>query len=414
MSLAATQINRGYDLMKDFGSRALFTDNSTFTASNWLDENRTGFTCLFLSSSHVQQCGLNIQVGDGWRKGMNIDHYQSIKLAIEYQGPAEKFRVSFRNGSEQEDGTLLPKFHQLYLPIRRGTFIYDIPLDNLEVANWWLVQYGLTDEASKKPERKNLIHMGFEIENPMPVGQHYFKVLEFSILVPFLSVGSLPRWLLISTVYLLVVGLIYNYFRLHSVLKERSEEMFGLLQQLEKADTESAHFKKLSMYDPLTTLLNRRAALELIEEYSRHKSLSDTALIFMDIDHFKQVNDTYGHDLGDEVLKTVSVSVRQLLREEDAAVRWGGEEIVLICPKTSVEGAMRIAEKLRVQVKELRFSHPDVQISASFGVDTIRSGETLDKAFKRADNALYQAKNQGRDQICQYNAESSNVGAKDF
>ena len=401
-SLAATQFKRSHDLMEDFGSRSLFSDSGPYTANNWLTSSRTGFTCLFLSSVNQQNCGMNIQLGDGWRKGVYVEHYQTIRLAVEYQGSAEKFRVNYRNATQAEAEVYLSKFHELYLPIRKGAYVYDIPLKNMQVAEWWLGQHNSTDKALLAPERNNVIHIGFDIENPMPVGQHFFNVMQFELLTPLLSSYKATAWAAGSAVYLLIVGLIFNYFRLRSALKERSEEMFGLLHRLEKAGTESAHFKKLSMYDPLTTLLNRRAALDLVEEYARHKSLSGTALILLDIDHFKQVNDTYGHDLGDEVLKTVGAATQQLVREEDAAVRWGGEEIVIICPKTSPDGAMRVAEKLRLQLKGLRFSNPELRISASFGVVNIQPGESFDSAFKRADEALYRAKHQGRDQICQH------------
>nr|WP_255429007.1 GGDEF domain-containing protein [Saccharophagus sp. K07] len=154
------------------------------------------------------------------------------------------------------------------------------------------------------------------------------------------------------------------------------------------------------MYDPLTGLLNRRAALDVVSEFALRNSLAGTALVVMDIDHFKQVNDTYGHEVGDEVLKSVATLVQQIVREGDAAVRWGGEEIVVICPKTNADGAYRVAEKLRTQIKQLRFSNPELVITASFGVANIRQGESFSQALGRADEALYDAKKSGRDQIC--------------
>src|SRR5688500_8993935 len=139
------------------------------------------------------------------------------------------------------------------------------------------------------------------------------------------------------------------------------------------------------MYDPLTGLLNRRAALDLIEEFARHNSLVGTGLVVMDIDHFKQVNDTYGHDLGDEVLQRLSAVVQQVVRAGDAAVRWGGEEIVVICPKTNAEGAFRVAEKLRTEIKQIKFSNENLMITASFGVANIQQGESFSQALGRAD-----------------------------
>lgn len=117
----------------------------------------------------------------------------------------------------------------------------------------------------------------------------------------------------------------------------------------------------------------------------------------MDIDLFKEVNDRYGHDLGDEVLKKLAGVIRASLREGDAAVRWGGEEVVVICPKTMQFSAVRVAEKLREEIKKLRFSEASLTITASFGVAEIMRGESFDYAFRRADQALYEAKSSGRD-----------------
>src|SRR5690606_11396448 len=134
----------------------------------------------------------------------------------------------------------------------------------------------------------------------------------------------------------------------------------------------------------------------LVDEFSQHNSLTGTALVVMDIDHFKLVNDNHGHEGGDEVLKRVSAVVQHAVREGDAAVRWGGEEVVIICPKTNTDGAMRVAEKLRAEIKLLRFTVEDLIITASFGVANIRHGESFSQALGRADEALYEAKNNGR------------------
>jgi diguanylate cyclase (GGDEF)-like protein len=91
--------------------------------------------------------------------------------------------------------------------------------------------------------------------------------------------------------------------------------------------------------------------------------------------------------------------VQHAVREGDAAVRWGGEEIVVICPKTNADGVIRVAEKLRVEIKQLQFSIPNLTITASFGVANIRQGESFSQALGRADEALYEAKKNGRDQV---------------
>lgn len=408
VTAVASLSERTFALMDDGGMRSLYSDRSTVTALNWVDERRQAFRCLFLQSSGSHFCGLNIQLGDGARQGIDLSGYSKVRLGVEYKGPAEKARLVFRNAFKDTSISNDSKFHQVNIPIRKGAYVYEIPLDNFEVAEWWLYGKQLEDAKLRAPERLNVVHFGLDVETPMPIGQHYFNVLEFSLAGPWLNAAHAGWWAAGSALYFVLVGLVYNFFRLRGELKQRSEEMFGLLRKLERVDTESAHFRKLSMYDPLTGLLNRRAALDLVEKFARHNSLVGTTLVVMDIDHFKQVNDTYGHDLGDEVLKHTSAAVQDLLREGDAAVRWGGEEIVVICPRTTSAGAVNVAEKLRSAIKGLRFSNPQLTISASFGVAEIQPGESFNQAFCHADEALYRAKHGGRDRVCEHQEDTNN------
>lgn len=403
LTIAVSLSERTYQLLDEDGLRSLYSDKGLGTALNWIDKNKNGFSCLFLQGSGVRYCGMNIQLGDGVRKGIDFSEYSKLRLGVEYIGPAEKIRIFFRNVVQDTDLTQDSKFHQVEIPIRNGAYRYEIPLDNFDVALWWLESKNLLDVPEHHiAQRDSVIHLGFDIETPVPVGQHYFNVENFSLVTPWFQRTSIIWWALGSIVYFVVVGFIYNFLRLRTQLEQHHNEMFGLLKKLEVADTESAHFKRLSMYDPLTGLLNRRAAMDLVEEFARHNSLVGTGLVVLDIDHFKQVNDTYGHDLGDEVLQRAGAVVQQVVREADAAVRWGGEEIVVICPKTNLEGAYRVAEKLQAAIKQLSFSHSDLTISASFGVANIRQGESFSQALGRADEALYDAKKNGRDQICGY------------
>lgn len=387
--------------MDEDGARSLYSDKGAGTALNWIDKNRRGFSCLLLQGSGVRYCGMNIQFGDGASSGVDLSEYSTLRLGVEYKGPSEKLRLFFRNVIRDSEQIQDTKFHHVEIPIRNGAYIYEIPLDNFTVAHWWLESKQLQNSPEhQNPQRDDIVHLGFDIETPLAVGQHYFNVLDFSVAAPWLGKANRIWWALGSIAYFVVVGLIYNFLRLRTQLRKHHDEMFGLLKRLEEADTESAHFKKLSMYDPLTGLLNRRAALDLVEEFARHNSLAGTALVMFDIDHFKQVNDTYGHELGDEVLKRVGSIVQQVVREGDAAVRWGGEEMVVICPKTNADGAVRVAEKLRAEIKQLHFSNQNLVISASFGVANIQPGESFSQALGRADEALYEAKKSGRDRIC--------------
>lgn len=383
------------------GPRSIYSDGGSGTAYNWVDLSRKRFSCLFLQHGGLRFCGMDFQLGDGFIRGSDFTEYKRLQLDLEYHGSAEAFRVFYRSYQPGLSSPVDAKYHSVQVPLYNGIHRYDIPLDQFEVAEWWLASHRLLNsEESHQPVRDNVVHVGFDIQTPLPVGMHHFNVVGLAMVAPRLGKAEAAWWALGSAAYFLVIGIIYNYLRLRTRVRQHNDEMFGLLKKLDEVGSESSHFKRLSMYDPLTGLLNRRAAQDLVEGFAQQHSLVGTALVMMDIDHFKAVNDTYGHEFGDEVLKRVSEIIKQVVREGDAAVRWGGEEVVIICPKTSHDGAYRVAEKLRSEIKALRFSIEDVVVTSSFGVANIRQNESFSQALGRADEALYEAKRTGRDRVC--------------
>lgn len=156
----------------------------------------------------------------------------------------------------------------------------------------------------------------------------------------------------------------------------------------------------LSTTDPLTTAYNRRYLLHFLEsEISRASRYNAVfSLIMFDIDHFKNVNDTFGHDAGDEVLKSIVLMMQRRIRKNDVLARWGGEEFIILLSGTGLENAKKFAEKLIVEVRELIFER-SCGITASFGVTEHRLNETTDSMLKRVDELVYLAKSEGRDCI---------------
>lgn len=401
LTVAAGFAERTMPIAEGDGPRSLYSDSGSGTASSWVDLSRKRFSCLFLQSTGIRFCGLDLQLGDGFTQGWDFSDYKRLQLDLEYHGSAEEFRVFYRSYQSGLPGPVDAKYHFLRIPLRNGMYRYDIPLDNFDVAEWWLSSHRLQNAKEfHQPLRDNVVHVGFDIQTPLPVGMHHFSVVRLAMVAPRLGKTEAGWWALGSAAYFLVIGIIYNYLRLRTRIRQHNDEMFGLLKKLDEVGSESSHFKRLSMYDPLTGLLNRRAAQDLVDGFARQHSLDGTALVMMDIDHFKAVNDTHGHEFGDEVLKRVSEVIKRVVREGDAAVRWGGEEVVIICPKTSHDGAYRVAEKLRSEIKALRFSIEDVVVTSSFGVANIRQNESFTQALGRADEALYEAKRSGRDRVC--------------
>lgn len=167
-------------------------------------------------------------------------------------------------------------------------------------------------------------------------------------------------------------------------------------EQMEK----EAQLKQLATTDMLTGLVNRSKFDTLLKsEVSRqHRYARPLSVIMLDIDFFKNINDSYGHDVGDQVLIELAHLLKRNLRKADCCARWGGEEFMLLAPETSLEQAVRLAEKVRGAIKHTKFPVPG-GVTASFGVVEVHSQESIKSVMKRVDNALYLAKEEGRDQV---------------
>ncbi len=160
---------------------------------------------------------------------------------------------------------------------------------------------------------------------------------------------------------------------------------------------------RMAYTDPLTQTSNRSAFDDYIKREislaTRHsKSLS---IIFLDVDHFKHINDQYGHECGDVALTSVAKWIKECLRSSDAVFRFGGEEFVIILSETDLIGAELVAERIRNNIENhtMSYNMQAVNITASLGVSELRGNETVDALVKRADGAMYKAKKNGRNQV---------------
>jgi diguanylate cyclase len=161
--------------------------------------------------------------------------------------------------------------------------------------------------------------------------------------------------------------------------------------------------RKLAVVDALTGLHNRHHFQQVWEmEMARLRRSGGQACVLMaDLDHFKVINDTRGHVVGDQVLTEVSQVLKQGVRDVDALARWGGEEFLLLMPDTPLDVALLVAERLRTSIDCHRLDGEagDVRITASFGLTQLRAADTLSLAIARADQAMYRSKTQGRNRV---------------
>ncbi|MBN2658758.1 MAG: GGDEF domain-containing protein [Spirochaetales bacterium] len=156
-----------------------------------------------------------------------------------------------------------------------------------------------------------------------------------------------------------------------------------------------------ALKDPLTGLYNRRYLFETlplrISLFGRYGD--KTALLLIDVDHFKKINDQFGHSAGDKVLKTLAVIIRDGIRETDSAYRYGGEEFLIVLNDTERDQAALMAERMRKTVEEYPFEGVPWNVTVCIGIAEIRPGDNDDHLIERADNNLYEAKRAGRNQV---------------
>lgn len=152
--------------------------------------------------------------------------------------------------------------------------------------------------------------------------------------------------------------------------------------------------------DPLIGITNRRKGTEFITNEIDHLTTSSykSSLIMYDIDDFKKVNDMHGHDVGDYILREVTTVVEKETRAQDVAIRWGGEEFIIICPNTNLESASKLAERFRLHIQNHIFEK-GIKITASFGVIELHKNENFRKQIIRVDEFLYKSKKNGKNQI---------------
>jgi len=176
---------------------------------------------------------------------------------------------------------------------------------------------------------------------------------------------------------------------------------------IETARADNTRLEALAHTDPLTQLVNRRAlTIRLVTEMERVRRYNaPLSMLLIDLDHFKLINDTYGHLAGDDVLASVATLLQRAVRTVDLVARYGGEEFVVVLPETGRQGAMAFAERIREKVAAYGFHLSETQkihITASIGVATYPSPrlDSVEDLFRAADIALYRAKGNGRNLVC--------------
>ncbi|MCX7913448.1 MAG: sensor domain-containing diguanylate cyclase [Thermodesulfovibrionales bacterium] len=256
-------------------------------------------------------------------------------------------------------------------------------------------------------------------EKPVNSSIHRFLLMNFDEILSSNSVSNMINLVFKGTgnIEILLKGSIFpldgpflmifeqhrlTYNELITKMSQLNDQIVDITRQLEKKNMQLSEalktIKKIINTDPLTGIMNRRAFAKILKRevsFARRHGLP-LSVVMVDIDHFKGINDTYGHDMGDYVLKTFAKTIIGCMRQEDIFARFGGEEFVLILPSTPIESALHTSERLRQRIEKKKIRGLKARITASFGITTLLPTDTYETFLKRADDALYCAKRMGR------------------
>ena len=408
---------RRYSLLPNADSWAFSNDdrerggNST---ANWLADDFSRWHCTLRMGAPGPSCAIGVALSqdpDDWTTGINLSAYDAILVHLDYSGPSSLVRMHMRNFDEQissKEDYNSPKFNKTNVRVSDLKEPIRIELNEFQLADWWINDYDIPRKWSQATFDK-VTSFGLDFGEPAPLGEHYLTIHRLEFVGEYISatawyLGILNAWM--AT----VLGLGFIRVRqLHLRNQNDNRRLKEVAAYAETMKDRAMDYKEQTQLDSLTGIYNRTGLQSILDNHLRKRSEDeDFSMILLDIDLFKRINDTYGHSAGDEVLKEIGAMLLNSIRELDSAARWGGEEFLIVCPQTNEQNALKMAEKIRLQFKDLRFPKlPKLNISASFGVTSIDIGEDFSQAFSRADSALYKAKNSGRD--CCLLAEKKDV-----
>lgn len=398
-------LQTGFTVDANDGMISVYNDSvdGGISTSAITDPEGTEWRCVLADQALYSYCGFELIFDQARVDGLDLRNYDRIKIWLAYEGPTETIRLYLRNHDpvysdpERYDTT---KYNQLEFD---GALATGAPLEfsmhDFFVANWWFQRQRLSPEMAH-PQFDNVIIIEVQTGSDPQPGPHWFRLEKVEFTGQVLTSerwyqGIVGSWLGGA---LLFLGL--RIVRLNRELRRKSQRERELLEINSLLDQRGRQLEQKAKTDPLTGAFNRigiEGALK-IGLAERRRAGRPLSIVMLDVDHFKPINDTYGHAVGDRVLTGLSLLVQESIRSTDLFARWGGEEFALVCQDTDLRDAAAIAEKLRLKIALHDFGN-EIKVTASFGVATLGVRESLEQMFERADQALYQAKEQGRNRV---------------
>ncbi|MBS7527683.1 GGDEF domain-containing protein [Fusibacter paucivorans] len=223
----------------------------------------------------------------------------------------------------------------------------------------------------------------------------YVEYLYPEMIVPYPNATTR----LIDMGFAFTLVFLLTFFLVYKIIHEYHENMVELETVKKELMEMNSKLQVISETDELTGICNRRYVMHRLESVLTSNRTDSIVIIMMDIDHFKSINDTYGHHMGDEVLKRISQEMGKYIQNDDTLGRIGGEEFLIVLNGASLTEGFEIAEAIREAIAHINWAIKEMHVTISGGVYQYKDGESLDRCIDQADKLLYQAKHSGRNKI---------------
>ena len=266
-------------------------------------------------------------------------------------------------------------------------------------------------EAGQRAEIQNALDKGridlvfMDIQMPEKSGMEWLaEIVEKQTAPVVMLTGSGSEEVAVQSLQKGAVGYLPKSKLSTEKLAETIDDAMKRWRQIQQGRANQEELERLANIDSLTGLLNRGAILRKLSEQMKYtkRYRDELSLSLLDIDHFKKVNDQYGHLTGDDVLEQVAILMWQNIRDADIIGRYGGEEFIIILPRTDLSSALNVAERVRKMIEASKMKDPEGNmfgITVSQGISIYKLGEDEHSLISRADNALYKAKGNGRNRV---------------
>lgn len=335
-------------------------------------------------------CELQIEMMKG---DLDLSRFSLMRLWLRAEGPtldrgAAQVRIFLRNYHPAYSATgnaIDLKPHEVVFAPAGQAMPVELRLSQFMVSSWWAQSHPLPVPLMG-PQLDHVRIISFSTGGQVAPGTQLIRLDRAELI---------GNWVAPETFRLGLVGL-----WMFSLLGYLAWESWTVRGRLKRSMKRSRALEKMALRDPLTRVANRdglNRALELLMQVQGELSFP-LSVVFVDVDHFKRINDEHGHEVGDQVLTLLARTLRANLPRDDLLARWGGEEFVIVMPQTPAEESVAVAERLRQVLARTEWP-ARLTVTASWGVAQASTAGEVDAALREADQAMYRAKRDGRDRV---------------